>query len=365
MHRKVISFFFNKYLIISLLVLGFFFNFFLIYLAICIFFLKKFLKKKKLIFLIFFYSCLSLILFDFWKFKTLTKNKYQIKSNIAYNINKKFGYFPKENKIFKEEIFLNKSKIDEISYSINKFGHRVTGETKLNTKKCVFFHGGSFTFGQMVNDQETLPYVFNINSGYKYKVFNLAFNGYGAHQFLAKLEVKYLEDYESCKETTIIYQFIPDHIGRSAGRRSWGDKSPRYIFENNELVDKGFFSNYPFKIFMKIRKNFRNSKIISNLIYNPEIDTVSEQNIFVKILQKTELLSKQIFNNVNFIYIVWDYDKIKNKNLKNFFNTSNIILVNNLKIDNDRIRNKYDEHPSKYLNYELSKIILKKIKSVE
>ena len=54
----------------------------------------------------------------------------------------------------------------------------------------------------------------------------------------------------------MIYQFIFDHIGRTAGKRSWGDKSPRYIFKDNKLIQKGFFSDFPFKIIMKLRKNF-------------------------------------------------------------------------------------------------------------
>ena len=39
-----------------------------------------------------------------------------------------------------------------------------------------------------------------------------------------------------CKESIIVYQFIPDHIARSAGKRSWGDRSPRYILFNEHEI---------------------------------------------------------------------------------------------------------------------------------
>ena len=75
----------------------------------------------------------------------------------------------------------------------------------------------------------------------KYNIFNFAFNGYGPHQFLAKLKSTNSDEIEHCNDIVIIYQFIYDHIARTAGKRSWGDKSPRFIFKNEQLIQKGFF----------------------------------------------------------------------------------------------------------------------------
>ena len=60
-----------------------------------------------------------------------------------------------------------------------------------------------------------------------------------------------------CEKIIVVYKFIYDHIKRTSGKRSWGDKSPRYVYNKNQLVQNGFFSDFPFKIIMKIRKNFR------------------------------------------------------------------------------------------------------------
>ena len=45
-----------------------------------------------------------------------------------------------------------------------------------------------------------------------FNVFNYAFNGYRAHQFLSKIENEYIDEIK-IKKLFILYQFIPDHIG--------------------------------------------------------------------------------------------------------------------------------------------------------
>ena len=142
-------------------------------------------------------------------------------------------------------------------YTINEHGHRKTINFDINTNECIVFFGGSIIFGQSLNDDETLPHYVSKKLNGKKKVFNFAFNGYGPHQFLSKIQNNYLDELKTCTKLDFIYLYINDHIGRVVGKRSWGDKSPRYIFNGNDLTQDGFFSSFPFKLIMKFRKNVR------------------------------------------------------------------------------------------------------------
>ena len=56
------------------------------------------------------------------------------------------------------------------------------------TGPTIAFFGDSFTFGEGVNDAETLPQAFADLLGRRERVLNLGFSGYGPHQFLAELQ---------------------------------------------------------------------------------------------------------------------------------------------------------------------------------
>lgn len=362
---KFISFVFNKYLLSLLILIGFFINFFLIYIILILILLKLYLENKKIFFLILSYVLFTLLLFDFWNLKKPKLTKYNIASNVEYSIHPEIGYQPKKNRYFKEEIYLKNNKINEIKYTINEFGHRITGDENKESKKCIFVHGGSFAFGQMLNDEQSLPFLINLKLKNNFRVYNFAFNGYGPHQFLRKLEVRYLEDYSDCSDTIVLYEMIPDHIGRVAGKRSWGDKSPRYFIKGNNLMHGGFFSKYPYKILMKIRKNFRNSKFISTFIYNPEKITNYDNQVFLKVLKQIEVESKINFHKVNFLYVAWNLDLIKNSEIIEFIKSRNNIDINQIDFKGNKTTNEYDGHPSFLANDIISDEVIKKINLAE
>ena len=240
--------------------------------------------------------------------------------------------------------------IKENFYTINEYGHRNI-KNKNSNSKCIVLHGGSITFGQTLDDNENLPFLLKSVLDDDFNVFNYAFNGYGAHQFLSKIEKKYIDEIKNCKKLFILYQFIPDHIGRSAGKRSWGDKSPRYYIMDNNLISSGFFSNFPYKIVMKLRKNFRSSKVL-NIFYKVDSINSKDIQIFLKILLEIEKKVKQKFYDSEFVYILWDDMKNKDNNLNNFFSTRKKINIKDLNIKEEYIKNNIvgDNHPTKEFN---------------
>ena len=339
-----------------------FVNLKLLFFLLAIIFFKIYFKIKKIFFLIISYIFFSFLLIDILAPKITNKESiYFIESDMEYSINKQFGYYPKKNKVFIETTYRNKKLFKEIKYTINSFGHRVQFNKK-DSNSCLLFYGGSITFGQSVNDDETLSFYTNRNLKYEYSVYNFAFNGYGPHQFLSKIENNYLEELNKCKYVKVIYLYIDDHIGRIVGKRSWGDKSPRYVLNNNGIIQKGFFSDYPFKIVMKLRKNFRNSFIISK-IYNLDSTNQKDEELFIKIINQIEKNISKRFEKVNFIYLLWDFNSSRNKNIYRFFKNKKIIKINSLNINQNYKKNgiEGDNHPTKefyeYLSFEVAKYI--------
>ena len=329
---------------------GVFFNYLILYFILGIISFLIFKLKSK-----FFFFLFSVVFFSFFLIELIFKDKivqtnYLTKNNISYEINNNYGYHPKKNEIFTEEIFYKNKLLKKNFYTINKYGHR-NFPNKIKLDRCIIFHGGSLTFGQSLSDNETLPYIIGNMYAEKYNIFNFAFNGYGPHQFLAKLKSTNSDEIEHCKDTVIIYQFIYDHIARTAGKKSWGDKSPRFIFKNEELMQKGFFSDYPFKFIMKLRKNFRHSKV-SNIFFNLEKINQKDKEILLQVLKNIEILAKNNFNSIEFIYLVWNDSLNKNKKIDYFFSNAKTIFVSDLGLENNILYNNIpgDNHPTKEFN---------------
>ena len=342
-------------------ILGLILNTKILFISLLFVYLKLYLKNKKIINLLLIYVFFSFFIFEVINIKFFfNKNEYYTESNIQYDIDKNYGYHPKKNSKFNEKIFFKKSLIKENNYLINEYGHRKTVGTNSDATNCIIFFGGSIVFGQSLNDDETLPYYVSKLYNDEAQVFNYAFNGYGPHQFLSKIENNHISEIKECKEISLIYFYINDHIGRVAGKRSWGDKSPRYIYDEENITQNNFFSSYPYKLIMKFRKNIRNSKIIS-IFYNIEKTNKKDQILLVKILKKIEEEFNNLYPSNNFYYIVWNKEKLDLQIVNNFFKAKKTLYINDLNIPKVYQSNNIpgDNHPKKEFNELLAKKIKK------
>ena len=67
----------------------------------------------------------------------LFENDYYTETNIKYDINKEYGYYPKKDpefveKFYKDKLFANK-------YTINEYGHRKNVNFEITTNECIVF----------------------------------------------------------------------------------------------------------------------------------------------------------------------------------------------------------------------------------
>jgi hypothetical protein len=77
----------------------------------------------------------------------------------------------------------------DVTYTIAANGLRIAPPT--NTARLdgsVLFFGDSFTYGEGVQDDESMPYQVGMQSGGHYRIYNFGFHGYGPNQMLAAVE---------------------------------------------------------------------------------------------------------------------------------------------------------------------------------
>ncbi len=193
-----------------------------------------------------------------------------------YRLDEKLGYRPPASSVvtaIKTRYFLDNSTpqtIYDVVYSTDEFRHRITPRHP-NAKNAVVFLGGSFTFGEGVNDDENFCYKVAELLGSNYQVINLGINGQGAHHVYSILQgdISFLDKYQNIH---VFYSAIEDHFRRSAGFALWDKSSPRYMLEDDKLVLRGSFAdNFPNNLNNTIFGNILNKSLTYNAnVFNLE-----------------------------------------------------------------------------------------------
>lgn len=110
----------------------------------------------------------------------------------------------------------------EVTYDLNEHGHRAAGNIKRegndSEQPSVVCLGGSFTFGQGVENDETYPYVTSQLLGDQFQVINAGVNGWGTVQATLYLDRIIAQ---GKRPAIVTYGFIPAHLVRNADRESW------------------------------------------------------------------------------------------------------------------------------------------------
>lgn len=135
----------------------------------------------------------------------------------------------------------------DVTYTIGPDGLRVGPRIADNPlSACVVFFGDSFTFGEGLQDAETLPYQVALQSEGRIRTFNLGFHGYGPHQMLAAIEHGIVPGVVNCRPHFAIYEALPDHAARVAGKVPYGRHTPRFgLAPTGHILSLGHFDDAP------------------------------------------------------------------------------------------------------------------------
>lgn len=176
------------------------------------------------------------------KQKTITVNG---EPAISYgDYHPELGYAPRKDSL---DVQVVCRKDDQFLYQVQyglRDGRRRIPEDEVEDTAFVAFMGGSFTFGEGLNDEETLAAQFNQITGGHFKTINCGFHGYGPHHALRMLDKSFLQNKmdSSYRCRLAVYLFIPDHVRRAAGYASWDFNGPKYTLRADSLISSGQFS---------------------------------------------------------------------------------------------------------------------------
>lgn len=106
------------------------------------------------------------------------------------------------------------------------------------TGPATVFFGDSYTFGEGVNDADTMPQRYaDLVPGQR--VLNLAITGYSPQQFLREVEIGLRDDVIGPKPTAFLFLTSSFHAMRTACKETWVTRAPRYEFVDGRPAYQG------------------------------------------------------------------------------------------------------------------------------
>lgn len=142
------------------------------------------------------------------------------------------GYKPQSQAEVDSIASLDGRPVYAVRYATDRFGRRRTSAQHTGSRPAsILFFGGSYTFGEGVNDDETLVAQFAELSAAA-TCYNYGFCGYGPQATLAILSSDRLTTELPRPPEVAIYTFIDDHVRRAIGSMrvatTWGGRMPHY-----------------------------------------------------------------------------------------------------------------------------------------
>ena len=200
----------------------------------------------------------------------------------------------------------------DVTYTIDQYGQRQTPDSNEQSAACLLFFGGSFIFGEGVEDAETLPNSLAKLLDGRYRVINFGFHGYGPHHMLALIQSDLIKpQIEGCAELAAVYLTIPNHVDRAVGNTTWDRNGPRYIVEDEKLVLSGSFSaDSSQRISRLIRSIFDQSALFRQLsTRQPPSNLPEDIQTYVAIIAEAENDLAKIDGFSQFVVLFWNPPK--------------------------------------------------------
>ena len=215
------------------------------------------------------------------------------------------GYAPNKAIAVNSKLSIRGKPIYDVTYTINDRGLRVSPPG--DRDRCILFFGDSFTFGEGVEDNETLPYLVGELS--KAQVYNFGFHGYGPHQMLAAIEQGMLDKIVDCQPSLIIYEAIIGDIYRAAGRAPWDRHGPKYaIAANGGVKYQGHFDDNftKSKAIALIKEQVEKSYFYKKFFKYKALIDEEDIKLFIEIINASYNQLREKYPNADFQVLFWD-----------------------------------------------------------
>lgn len=220
-----------------------------------------------------------------------------------YHFHDFLGHAPPPNATVSCQHYRGQRLMYDAVYTIDKNGLRITPPCEgAGCNQSILFFGCSFTFGEGLNDDQTLPYI--VGTLTKNRVYNFGFQAYGPHQMLSAIDHGLLERVVEATPKYAIYQAGFFHVERAAGRYQWDNHGPKYVLRgDNGVRFVGHFDDSPQKRF--VDHLLAKSAVYENFIATRSWVTKKDIRLFIAIVTaaKNELVAK--YPGLEFHVIYW------------------------------------------------------------
>ena len=219
------------------------------------------------------------------------------------------GYAANPDQRVRARRMLRDEVLYDVHYSIASNGLRVAPPvSEEGADECILFFGGSFTFGEGVNDDETLPFQTGLKTAGRYHVYNFGLHGYGPHQMLAALESSYVTERINCKPRFVIYQGIWFHAFRVAGMELWDSRGPHYVKDDAIGVKLlGRFEDDPYLAGRRwVMERLYRSNLFSRIHQRVRRPTTQAYETYLAIVKETQRLIETRYPDCEFHILFWD-----------------------------------------------------------
>ncbi len=307
---------------------------------------------------------------------------YVTNSKNYWKTNELLGYAGGKNISVTARKYFGDKLIYDITYTNNQYGLRITPHDlnkypDVKDFTNVVFFGCSFMAGQGVNDDETLPYIFENLSKGSFRAYNFGFHGYGPHQTLRILEAGLLDNVITDKKPVIgVCEILTDHIERTAGKYPyviWDVNGPKYVLDSSG--EPKYVGKFGDEIRLQVI-HFLNSllakshtldqiHLTQNLFH--EKRTPADITLFVKVIEKAKNLFVAKYHG-HFIVLLWklpsdrDFDSVLSQLQKCHIDV--ITTKEILKVDDPQKKYliDHDGHPNKLANTLIAEYLLANIR---
>jgi hypothetical protein len=290
--------------------------------------------------------------------------------HVARNI----GSVPYADSVYSAVLVKNGQTVYNVKNSIDHNWKRITPDHDSTKKSYAVFFGCSIAFGTGLEDNQTLPYYFQQESG-KYNAYNFAYPGYGTNHMLARLEYQNISKQVAEKKGVVFYVFFWDHIYRAIGTMDrytdWLQNAPYYTMQNGKLIRKKMFKDGRYYL-----SKFYELLYQSNIIKYFKIDfplSLGDRHydLVTEMIKESKVKCAQQLGNDNFYVVFYpSYKQDKQKEMDRFKEYLTKKNINYIDLsDFIEYQAKYtlggDPHPNANTNKMIAKEILNRLSTLK
>ena len=270
------------------------------------------------------------------------------------------GSLPVPNTTTRFEEFLDSRLITDVTYGIDVSGLREISSTVQGRPHKVAFFGDSFMFGHGVEDDQTLPYYFVQEARGTFEGYNFAGEGWGPHQMLREIESGFVQDVAGAPDLAI-YEVIPDHLRRVAGRAPWED-GPKYVLcRGSEACYSGPFHSANYRMCRRLLDKSWTIRFIDN--HFAKLSRLSDLPLFLAVLKRTRSLLGE--NGTRFVVVLWDQNELARAMMKSLRASQfDVIALSSIFPEKDLTKppiTQLDRHPSPATNKAIARYLWEQV----